>query len=150
MGEEMGIPFRKKPPKSKLENDAPNSADGEPPFYKRAFKSAAKNLLYAQMYYKVAKTHEKVLVQVGMQAAFFIPGSSFAGLYLLYGDAKDYFAEKKTTKIAPVATNPCQKDFNGTVTKPVKCCKHLEVAPKSDDGHQDPNHISPVVSAPKN
>jgi hypothetical protein len=150
MGEEMGIPFRKKPPKSNSENDAPNSADGRPPFYKRAFKSAAKRLIYAQMYYKVAQTHEKVLIQIGMQSAFFIPGSGFAGLYLLYGDAKDYLTKKKAPEETAIPAPPCQRDFKGVATLPTQCCKRLKIVSKNDDEQPDPNYILPAVPTPKN
>ncbi len=147
----MGIPFRNTPPKDSPESDAQSSAEKQEPLYKRAFKGATRRFVYAQMYYKVAQTHEKVILQLGMQAAIFIPGSSFAGLYLLYGDAKDYIENKKNGSDEPiVAKLPCQQDFKGVAMLPIKCCKHQQSAPEIDEPQLDPKYISPIVPTPKN
>tara|TARA_R110002126_G_scaffold13118_1_gene55925 strand:- start:162190 stop:162624 length:435 start_codon:yes stop_codon:yes gene_type:complete len=89
---------------------------------KSFFNKAGKPLIYAQMLYKTATIPEKIALQCGIHAAFFIPFNNIVGCYLLYDDYKSYKAQKNT-KAEPLPFI-CTQYFNDVALSPLPC-KHI-------------------------
>jgi hypothetical protein len=96
---------------------------------RRLFKTAGKQLIYAQMRYKTASIPEKVALQCGIQAAFFIPFNNIVGCYLLYDDYKGYKARKneKPARLPFI----CTQYFKDVALAPLPC-KHVVLMPQDN------------------
>lgn len=107
-----------------------DSAQKAPPSkIKNVFKKAGKTFVYAQMLYKTSSVPEKIALQCGIQAAFFIPLNNIVGCYLLYDDYKAYKA-KKHQKPEPLPF-VCTQYFNDVALAPLPC-KHVRLTTSED------------------
>jgi hypothetical protein len=123
----MAAPIRKHEESDLSEGKcAPKSS---PSKIKGIFKKAGRTMVYAQMLYKTASVPEKIALQCGIHAAFFIPLNNLMGCYLLYDDYKAYKERKnERPEILPFI---CTQYFNDHALTPLPC-RHVVILSDED------------------
>lgn len=131
------------------DNSQKNDKKSSQSAFKRAMKHAGKNLLCAQMMYKTATVIEKVALQIGIHACFFLPLNNTVGIMLLYDDFKTYRKNKKEP--AEMPSWICTDHFNGIALEPLECrhitfMKPQDFLASNDDYNKDKNQLEPSAN----